>query len=348
VTLLLFAAALVLLIAGGELLVRGAARLAAGLGVAPLVIGLTVVAFGTSSPELAVSVRAALAGQADIAVGNVVGSNIFNVLFILGVSAVLVPLTVGEQLVRLDVPVMVGTSLLVFGMALDGAISRLEAAILVASLLGYIGMQLRLSRQRAAATDEERASAGRPAINLALIAAGLALLVLGSHWLVASATRIAEMLGISQLIVGLTVVAAGTSMPEVVTSVVAGLRGQRDIAIGNVIGSNIFNLLAVLGFTGIIAPAGLFVPASAATMDIPIMVAVAVLCLPVFIGYTVSRWEGLLFLGYYVVYTTYLILAASRHDALSSFEETVTFVLPLTAITLLLAQTLARTRRRRR
>jgi cation:H+ antiporter len=346
VTVLLFIAALILLVAGGELLVRGAARLAAGLGVAPLVIGLTVVAFGTSAPELAVSVRAALTGQADIAVGNVVGSNIFNVLFILGVSAVIVPLSVTQQLIRLDVPVMVGTSALVLVMALDGAIGRLEAALLVTGLLAYVGLQVHLSR-RASSNANAETQHGRTAANLFLIAAGLALLVLGSNWLVTAAARIAALLGVSHLIVGLTIVAAGTSLPEVVTSIIAGLRGQRDIAIGNVIGSNIFNLLAVLGITGVVVPGGLPVSASAAAMDIPVMLAVAVLCLPVFIGYTINRWEGLLFLAYYVIYTTYLILAAASHDALSSFQDVVLrFVLPLTVATLLLGQALARRNRR--
>jgi cation:H+ antiporter len=344
VTVLLFLAALVLLVAGGELLVRGAARLASGIGVSPLVIGLTVVAFGTSSPELAVSIRAALHGQADIAVGNVIGSNIFNVLFILGLSAVLVPLTVGAQLVRVDVPVMVGTSIVVFLMALDGRIARPEALLLALALVGYITLQLRASRNGAPPDDVARSAAGRPLFNVLFIAAGLGLLLLGSNWLVRAATSIAAMMGVSHLIVGLTIVAAGTSMPEVVTSVVAGLRGQRDIAIGNVIGSNIFNLLAVLGFTGLLAQGGLAVSTSAATLDIPIMVAVAVLCLPVFIGQSIGRWEGLLFLGYYVLYTTYLILAASHHDALSDLQDFARFVLPLTVLTLLFAQAIARRR----
>jgi cation:H+ antiporter len=346
-TVLLFAAALVLLIAGGEVLVRGAGRLAAGLGVAPLIVGLTVVAFGTSSPELAVSVRAALAGQADLSVGNVVGSNIFNVLFILGVSGVIVPLAVSQQLIRVDIPIMVGVSALALAFAVDGRISRLEAALLVIMLIAYITLQVRLARGELAASPADRASAGKPLVNVLLILAGLALLLVGSNWLVRAASDIASRLGVTQLVIGLTIVAAGTSMPEVVTSIVAGLRGQRDIAVGNVIGSNIFNLLAVLGVTGVLAPAGLPVPPSALSMDIPVMLAVAVLCLPIFIGYTINRWEGLLFLGYYGLYTTYLVLDASQHDTLLQYQGFVLVVLPLTLITLIAIRALGRRSRPR-
>jgi cation:H+ antiporter len=341
-TALLFLAALVLLVAGGEILVRGAARLAAGIGVSPLIVGLTVVAFGTSSPELAVSVRAALAGQPDLAVGNVVGSNIFNVLFILGISGAIVPLAVSRQLVRIDIPVMVALSAVALLFALDGRIGRLEATAFVVALLAYVALQVRLSRSEPPNGDELQGTAGNPLLNVALIAAGLGLLLVGSNWLVRAASEIAASLGVTRLVIGLTIVAAGTSMPEVVTSVIAGLRGQRDIAVGNVIGSNIFNILAVLGITGMLSPAGLAVPASALSMDIPVMLAVAVLCLPVFIGYTINRWEGLLFLGYYLLYTTYLVLDASRHDTLVQFRGFVFVVLPLTLITLLLVRARAR------
>jgi cation:H+ antiporter len=346
VTALLFVAALALLVAGGEVLVRGAARLAAGLGITPLVIGLTVVAFGTSSPELAVSLRAALAGQSDLAVGNVVGSNIFNVLFILGLSGIIVPLVVSEQLVRIDIPIMVGISLLVLLLSLDGYISRPEAALLALSLVAYIGMQVRLSRRTPLPTDSQPVGMGHPAVNVLLIVIGLGLLTLGSNWLVRAASQIAAAFGVTPLVIGLTIVAAGTSMPEVVTSIVAGLRGQRDIAIGNVIGSNIFNLLAVLGFTGVIAPVGLHVPPSAISMDIPVMFAVAVLCLPVFIGYTINRWEGMLFLGYYVAYSAYLVLQASRHDSLIQYRGVILIVLPLTILTLLAVRWRGRLARR--
>jgi len=342
-TALLFVAGLVLLVAGGELLVRGASSLAARLGIPPLIIGLTVVAFGTSSPELAVSVQAGLTGQADIAVGNIVGSNIFNVLFILGLSALVVPLVVSEQLVRLDVPVMVAVSVLFLFMASSGAITQAEALVLVLVLLGYLAMQVVLSRRAPSAAppdappDAGGTAAGSVLLTILLMVAGLALLMLGSRWLVQSAVAIATLFGVPQLVIGLTVVAAGTSMPEVATSVVAGLRGQRDIAVGNVIGSNIFNILAVVGFAGLVTPGGIAVSPGALAIDIPVMVAVAVLCLPIFISrFSITRGEGSLLLGYYALYTTWLVLDASNHGALDEFRQVVLLVvLPLTLLTFL-------------
>jgi cation:H+ antiporter len=316
--------------------VRGAARLAAALGVSPLVVGLTVVAFGTSSPELAVSIQAALAGTADIAVGNVVGSNIFNVLFILGVSALVVPLVVSERLVRLDVPIMVATSLAFVLVALDGRISFLEGVLLTCGLVAYLTLQIVLSRRDTVPAGDRPAETGHRGVNVLLLIVGLGLLVLGSRWLVAGAVQIAEALGAPQLVIGLTIVAGGTSMPEVATSVIAGLRGQRDIAVGNVIGSNIFNILAVIGIAAMVTPAGIHVSAGALAIDIPIMVAVAVLCLPIFIThFSITRWEGLLFLAYYALYTTWLVLDATGHQALDEYRHVVlTVVLPLTLLTL--------------
>jgi cation:H+ antiporter len=336
VTVLLFIAGLILLVAGGELLVRGAARLAAALGVSPLAVGLTVVAFGTSSPELAVSIQAGLAGTADIAIGNVVGSKIFNVLFILGVSALVVPLVVSERLVRLDVPIMVATSLAFVGVAFDGRISRLDGVLLTCGLLAYLAVQVVLSGSDSIPDGDRPADPGRRGLNVILISAGLGLLLLGSRWLVVAAVQIAEALGAPQLVVGLTIVAAGTSMPEVATSVIAGLRGQRDIAVGNVIGSNIFNILAVIGIAAVVTPEGIQVSAGALAIDIPIMLAVAVLCLPIFISrFIITRWEGLLLLAYYALYTTWLVLDATGHQALDQYRHVVlTIVLPLTLLTL--------------
>jgi cation:H+ antiporter len=340
-TILLFIVGLVLLVAGGELLVRGASRLALTFGISPLVVGLTVVAFGTSSPELAVSVQSAWSGQTDIALGNVVGSNIFNVLFILGASALITPLVVARQLVWQEVPLMIAASLLLFGLALDGTIGRGEALLLALLLAGYTVFLIRQSRAAGQAAEGGAESAGGGwkdhwLVQVALIGAGLALLVQGSQWLVDAAIAFARHLGVSELVIGLTIVAAGTSMPEVATSIPAALRGERDIAVGNVVGSNIFNLLGVLGFSGLVAPAGLGVPSSLLSFDLPVMIAVAVACLPVFFtGHLIARWEGLLFLGYYAAYTVYLIFAAQQHDALSSYEFVMgTVVLPLTAVTL--------------
>jgi cation:H+ antiporter len=335
----------VLLIVGAEILVRGASRLAAAVGISPLVIGLTVVAFGTSSPELAVSVQSALGDQADIAMGNVIGSNIFNVLFILGLSALILPLVVAQQLVRFDAPLLIAISALVFLFGFNGRIDRWEGALLFAGILIYTAFLIRQSRRESAAVQEEYAhefGAGRSrgtktwVVNILFVAGGLALLVIGSRWLVEGAVAIARLLGLSELIIGLTIIAAGTSLPEVATSIIAALRGERDIAVGNVVGSNIFNLLAVLGLTSLVAPAGVNVAPAALAFDLPVMVAIAFATLPIFFtGFRIARWEGALFLAYYLAYVLYLLLDATQHDALTTFSTAMAFfVIPLTTITL--------------
>ena len=334
-TYVFFIAGLALLIVGAELLVKGASRIAAGFGISPLIIGLTVVAFGTSAPEMAISVSSVLKGEADIAVGNVVGSSICNVLLILGVSALITPLVVSEQLVRTDVPIMIGVTVLAFAFSLDGRIGFLEGAVLFGGILAYVSWHLRVSL-RSGELGVSVEGSSHWAIDVALVMVGFALLTLGSRWLVSSAVTIAEAMGVSELVIGLTIVAVGTSMPEMATSVVAAVRGQRDIAVGNVVGSNIFNILCVLGATAMVAPDGLPVSEAALHFDYPVMLAVAVACLPIFFGgYVIKRWEGGLFLGYYVAYITYLIMAATEHDALPFFSNAMqAFVLPLTAITL--------------
>ncbi|MES0873661.1 calcium/sodium antiporter [Sinimarinibacterium thermocellulolyticum] len=336
---------LALLIAGAELLVRGASRLALRFGISPLVVGLTVVAFGTSSPELAVSVQAGLAGQAGIAAGNIVGSNIFNLLFILGLAALILPLAVSQQLVGLDVPLMIGVSLLFWVMALDGRIGRFDGLLLAAGIVGYTVFAIHQGRKENPEIQAEYAQEfgaangwlGRLPVQLALIAGGLALLVLGATWLVDSAVAIARVLGVSEVVIGLTIVAAGTSLPEVATSIVAALRGERDIAVGNVVGSSIFNLLAIGGIAALVTPGGLEVAPALVTFDLPVMAAVAFACLPIFAtGHRIARWEGALFFTYYVAYVTFLILAATQHDTLPLFGGAMLgFVLPLTAVTLL-------------
>lgn len=344
--LLLLIGGLALLFVGGELLVRGASRLAAAAGISPLIVGLTVVAFGTSAPEMAVSVQAGLAGQADIAVGNVVGSNIGNVLFILGISALIAPLIVAQNIVRRDVPLMIGVSIGLWLMALDGVLNRLEGVVLFAGIVAYTVYAIREGRRESAAVrseyeaafgKERKAATRESAVNLALVVGGIGLLVIGAGWLVDGAVSIARWLGLSELIIGLTIVAMGTSLPELATSVIAAIRGQRDIAVGNVVGSNLFNILSVLGLTAIAAPAGVQVPQVALNFDIPVMTAVAVACLPVFFsGYRIARWEGGLFLAYYVAYTAYLVLGAADHDALPVFSAAMMgFVMPLTAVTLI-------------
>jgi cation:H+ antiporter len=346
--ILLFLGGLAALIVGAELLVRGASKLALSFGISPLVVGLTIVAFGTSSPEIAVSVGAALDGRTEIAVGNVVGSNIFNVLFILGLSALIVPLVVHSQIIRQEVPVMIGVSLLLLALGLDGRLGLLDGALLLGVALAYTGYLIVQSRR---ATAEERAefeAEAQPAekgawdahwaAQLGLIAAGLTALVFGSDWLVTAAVHFAKALGVSDVVIGLTIIAAGTSMPEVATSIMAAIKGERDIAVGNVVGSNIFNIAGCLGITALVAPAALGVPMPASVMnfDIWVMLAVAVACLPVFLtGREIARWEGGVFLGYYAAYVAYLILATQQHDALPAFSAVMMgFVLPLTVITL--------------
>jgi cation:H+ antiporter len=299
-----------LLVIGANMLIHGASRIAAALGVSPLVIGLTVVAFGTSAPELAVSVRAALGGNADVALGNVVGSNTFNVLFILGVSALLVPLAIVPRLLWFDVPILIGVSALAWWLASDGAVSRWEGALLVAGIAGYTLLQIETSRRARSTVPRPAAARSLLAVlwNLLLVAGGLALLVLGADWLVQAAVAIARALGVSDLVIALTIVAAGTSLPEVAASVVAALKRERDIAVGNVVGSNIFNLLCVLGVSAAVAPEGVRVPPAALALDIPVMFGVAAVCLPVFwIGRRVSRAEGALLLLGYCAYVAVLI-----------------------------------------
>jgi cation:H+ antiporter len=347
-TIALLLAGLVLLAAGAEFLVRGASRLAATAGISPLVIGLTVVAFGTSAPEVAVSVQAVTAGQADIALGNIVGSNIFNVLVVLGLSAAVAPLLVAQQLVRLDVPIMIGVSILVLVLALDGEISRFDGLLLVSGIVAYTVFAIRESRREGAevAAEYERQYGRARAtgagwkgwlLNISLILLGLGLLVVGARWLVAGAVGIATALGVSELVIGLTIVAAGTSLPEAATSIVAALRGERDIAVGNVVGSNISNLLFILGVAGIVAPDGLQAAPAVLSFDLPVMLAVAVACLPIFFtGHRIDRWEGILFLAYYAAYALYLILDSAGHDALPVFSMVMLeFVLPLAVVTLI-------------
>lgn len=359
-TLLFFVLGLVLLVVGADLLVKGASRIAARLGISSLVIGLTVVAFGTSAPELAVSVTGALNGQADLALGNVVGSNIFNVLFILGVAALVAPLIVQRQLVRLDVPIMIGVSALCWLLAWDGVIGRVDGVLLTIGIVVYTTLLIRMARRQgvaaAAATTVDVETPPAPAglqdnllVQLLMIGGGLTMLVFGSRWLVDGAVAVAQSLGVSELVISLTIVAAGTSLPELATSVLAAFRGERDIAVGNVVGSNIFNILCVLGLASAIAPGGVAVAPAALSFDIPVMTAVALACLPLFItGGVVSRWEGAVFVLYYVAYTVYLILSAGHHDGLASYGLAMQWVvLPLTALTVLVLL-LRDVRRRRR
>jgi len=345
---MLFIAGLVLMVLGAEFLVRGASRLAVMVGISPLVVGLTVVAFGTSAPEFAVSFKAALSGQGDLTLGNVIGSNIFNILFILGLSALVTPLIVHSQLIRFDVPLVVGVSLLALLMAIDGRYSTLDGIILFSGLVVYtVGMIYVSRRKGRQELDPELASLigdvptdfpGRNAvIDLLIVLGGLALLGLGSNWLVESSIVVARWLEVSEVVIGLTIIAIGTSLPELVTSVVASLRNERDIAVGNIVGSNLFNILGVLGLSAIVAPGGLTVLPQVMWFDLPVMVAVALAALPIFVtGGVISRWEGGILLAYYFAYTAYLIMAATKHGSLTTFQQAMLyFVIPLTILTLI-------------
>lgn len=340
-----FLVGLVALVGGAELLVRGAARLASSWGISPLVIGLTIVAFGTSAPELAVSVGAALSGAGEVALGNVIGSNIANVLLILGLSALIAPLVVHEQVIRQEVPVMIAVTLVVVLLALDGALSRAEGSVLFALVLAYTAFLIHQARRSPSETSEfaDEIPGSRWdrhwSIQLLLIVVGLALLVLGARWLVEAATAFARWLGVSELVIGLTVVAVGTSLPEIATSLVAALRGQRDIAVGNVVGSNTFNLLAVLGASAALAPAGLDVPAAVRSFDLWVMLAATFACLPVMLsGRTIARWEGAVFFAYYGAYVVTLVLAARQSPALTGYASAMLgYVAPLTVLTLLVS-----------
>ena len=336
---LLLVAGLVVLVGGAELLVRGAARLAAAMGVSSLVIGLTVVAYGTSAPELAVSSVAAVQGRADIALGNVVGSNILNVLVVLGASALIAPLVVSRQLVRIEVPLMIGVSVALLLLGRDGRIGRIDGLLLLAGAITYTAVLLIKARRNGAADadpDEPKPERVPWASSIGLVIVGLGLLVLGADWLVRSATAIARALGMSELVIGLTVVAVGTSLPELATSLTAAFRGERDMAVGNVIGSNLFNILFILGVAGILNDVN--VAPAAQRFDIPVMIAVAVACLPVFFTRgSIGRGEGAMFLLYYLAYMLYVLLYNTGHDALPAYSRVMLiFVLPLTVVSLVI------------
>lgn len=343
-SLLSLGGGLVLLVAGADLLVRGASRLALRLGMTPLVVGLTIVALGTSAPELAVTVQSGAAGQSGMALGNVVGSNIFNVLVVLGLSALAAPLVVQQQLVRTEVPLLVGVSAVFWLMIADGLASRVDGLLLTGGFVAYTVYAVRQGRGVAdppvAAVSEaghQASPGGRLAVLWSQIGLGLAVLVVGADWLVTGATGMARTFGVSDAVIGLTIVAAGTGLPELATSLIAAMRGARDIAVGNVIGSSLVNVMAIAGLAAVVTPSGLIVPDALIRFDVPVMCAVAVACLPLFAsGYSIARWEGGLFVTYYAAYLAYVVLAATAHDRLPAFSGVMAaFVLPITGVTLL-------------
>ncbi len=329
---LVFLIGLVVLLYGADMMVKGASRLALSLGMSSLIVGLTVVSFGTSAPELAISVTSALKGNADLAVGNVIGSNIANVLLILGVAAALATIVVKRQLIRFDVPVMIGCGLLMWAFGLDRSYQRWEGFVLFGGSIFYTLTLIKFSRDNPPLQERADVDPGQSGVKtLAQIVGGIILLVVGSQWLVKGATDVAASLGVSSLIIGLTVVAIGTSAPELATTIVAIMRGERDLAVGNVVGSCIFNVLVVLGLTAAISPLAVPIAPPALAFDLPFMAVVLFACFPIlFVGYRIFRWEGVMFLLIYGIYTTYLALNAQEHSVLAQFNSTVIWiVLPL-------------------
>ena len=318
----LFVAGLGLLVIGAELVVRGAARLAVSLGVKPLVIGITIVAVGTSAPELAVGITASLQGSGALAVGNIAGTNVFNILFILNLSVLVRPLPIHLQILKLELPVIIATAVLLMGLAWDGVLTRLDGGVLLGAAVLYTVVLIRLSRGETQAVQEEfREMYGADAVmskrtavqarlkDAVVLAAGLGLSVLGGSWLVDGAVDIARGLHISEAMIGLTIVAIGTSAPELVTTIVATLKDERDVAVGNLLGSSIYNILVILGLTCLVAPGGVPVERQLMFVDIPLMTGVMLGAVPVFwTGRRVSRLEGGLGIAIYVAYLLSLVL----------------------------------------
>ncbi len=337
--LVVFAGGLLTLLASAFLVVRAASDLGKRLGLTPMVIGLTIVAAGTSVPELAVVGQAIAAEDTELAVGSIVGSNIANILLVLGIAATLGTIHVASRVVRTDIPVMIAASTLLLILAIDGVLGRLDSLVLFAGLIGFVTWTLRTT-QRNRPTKIDDARPLKPAMSIpragAELVAGLALSALAARMVVGGAEDIAVSLGVPELIIGLTIVALGTSAPEIVTTLVAARQGRYDFAVGNAVGSNIFNILFVLGATGLVAPSGITVSDEVLRLDLPILVAVAIACLPVVSwDHKLSRWEGAMFVAYYGAYVTFLVLDSTGHRAADPFALVmIAFVLPLTVITL--------------
>ena len=330
---------LVLLVAGAQLLVRCAEHIAAKLKVRPLLIGLTVVAMGSSAPQMTVSLQAAFNDTADIAVGSVIGSNTFNILVTLGLSALIIPLRVSRQLVRLDIPLMIFASAMVFTLALNHQLDRQDGVLLLGGLLIYLLLLLHQSRHSGHHHPHHDRTPTSWLRTLILMGCALLLLGVAGHLLLGAALEVASELGLSERVIGLTIVAVCTSLPELATSLIAAFRGQREIAVGNVIGSNVFNLLGVLGLTALLAPSPLSVSPNALAFDLPVMLGVAVLCLPVFYsGYRITRLEGLLFLGLYLAYGLHVVSFTTGMPLASKLEHLMLiYVLPALLVFVLLS-----------
>lgn len=340
-TLLLFVLGLAGLIFGAELFLKAVDRFGLKWGVSPMVMGLTVVAFATGAPELAISLKAAMNDSADLVLGNIIGSNIANILLILGISGLITPLHIKQRIVRIDVPIVIAMSIGLYVLALDGVLTPMDGGILLLGLLAYsifTFLQVRKKKVDISELYEQEeevqlaSGAWFYAKNAGILLVGLALIVQGANWMVGSAVTIAQLLGMSELVVGLTIVSIGTSLPEVATSMSAARKGNADIAVANVLGSNIYNVLLTLGLTIVVAPGVLEVSRNALILDMPFMIAVAVGCVPIFLaGFDLNRKDAFLFLFYYAAYLTYLVLEATGSEYLGWIEKGFFFgVLPLT------------------
>ena len=326
-TLFLFIVGLASLIFGAELFLKAVDHFGLKWGVSPLIMGLTVVAFATGAPELAISIKAAASGSADLVLGNIIGSNIANILLILGITSLISLLHIAKRVILIDLPIVVAVSLTLFLLAKDGTLTKMDGGVLIMGLIGYsIFTYYRIQKSKNGdpvfayeKKAEELASGTWFYIkNGGMLILGLALIVQGSNWMVDSAVTIATLLGISELVIGLTIVSIGTSLPEVATSVAAARKGNADIAVANVLGSNLYNMLLTLGLTLLISPHVLQVSAVAIHFDLPFMIIVTLICIPLFLGgYNLTRTDGSIFLFYYASYITFLVL-----DALSApFKE---------------------------
>jgi cation:H+ antiporter len=335
-TIVWFIFGLASLIWGAEILVRSASKLAVSLGVSKLVIGLTVVAFGTSAPELAVGIEAGINNQPDILLGNVVGSNLTNTLLILGLSALIIPLNVHKNLIRFDLPVMIAATLLLMILSFNNILTFWECILLVVCLFLYLYALIRFSG-KATLTEQELLDAGSPWLNGLLAILGLIMLIAGARWLVESATIFAEMAGVSELVIGLTIVAIGTSLPEIVTSILAAVRGEKDLAVGSIVGSNILNIFSVIGISGLFI-AGIPVQDSLICIDLVVLLGISVLCAPFFFsGNIISRLEGGVLFSGYLLYLFYLYLDSIQSDMMVMFANIVLFgLVPLVVLIALL------------
>ncbi|ACJ27150.1 K+-dependent Na+/Ca+ exchanger-like protein [Shewanella piezotolerans WP3] len=298
----------VILTLGAESLVRGASSIALKLGLSPLIIGLTIVAFGTSAPELAVSIKSAVAGNSGIALGNVIGSNIANIGLILGITALIRPIKIESQMVKRDIPIMIAASLLFWGLLLDDGLSFIDGAILTTLLVTYLSYSYFTADKQTSAENEAEAAGQSQWLSIIFIIVGISMLVGGGILFVDGAVALAQSFGISEIIIGLTIVAIGTSMPELVTSTVAALKGQSDIAIGNVVGSNLFNILGILGVTALIHP---IIGNDISALDWQVMIGLAVMLLPfAYTGLRIGRREGAILVLGYLAYISYLVIQA--------------------------------------